>query len=144
VKNAYFLISVAFVLFIFSCDNRNESSQKLASNSIEDPLVTNEFQIKYAGAYTVELDNMSSNDAMEVYILRKDGTAKWMYLKNDGSGGANIESEKPGSWKGTETSISITCEGNSGFITEDFQLKQGRFSDTLTGERYLKAKPPTQ
>ncbi|MEO5912255.1 MAG: hypothetical protein ABIP95_15310 [Pelobium sp.] len=133
-------LPILFCLLNFSCGNVNSSNQNTSVDTSKNNDKNDEYLTKYSGGYTVELDNVSSNNSAEVYILKNDGTAKWMYIKNDGNGGAEIDSEKLGEWKATETNITITCEGNSGPITEDFKLKDGRFYDTLTGERYLKLK----
>lgn len=131
---------IFFCLLNSSCENVNSTNQNTSVDSSPNDKKNDEYLNKYSGGYTVELNNISSNNSAEVYILKNDGTAKWMYIKNDGSGGAEIDSEKSGEWNATETSITITCAGNSEPITEDFKLKDGRFYDTLTGERYLKLK----
>ena len=134
-------ILTSFIILLLlnsSCEN-TKSNNKQSVDSLKIKRNDNEYLNKYSGGYTVELDNVLPNTSAEVYILKSDGTAKWMYIKNDG-GNAEIESEKLGDWSATETSITITCAGNSGSITEDFKLKDGRFYDTLTGERYLRLK----
>lgn len=139
-RKFYPVIIIVILLSNTSCENKRSLNQDSFTDSNYSKSVNNEYLDKYSGGYTVELENISSNDAFEVYILKNNGEAKWMYIKNDGNGNADIESEKSGNWTASEINISITCEGNSGPITEDFKLKDGRFYDTLTGERYLKPK----
>lgn len=124
------------VLIALSCTN----NRKLEKEDDKTEVQINEYTAKYAGGYTVELEGVNSDDAAEIYILRNDGSAKWIYLKNDGTEGGKIESEKSGNWSATDKSISITCEGNSGPITENFEIKNGVFYDTMSGDRFLKPK----
>jgi phosphomannomutase len=115
--------------------NKPETTSTVTSNK----LTTNKFTEKYAGGYTVELANSNTITDAEVYILRPDGSAKRIHIKNE-NGNAQVDSEKIGTWSATENSISITCEGNSGPLTESFQKRNGVFYDTSTGDRYLKEK----
>ena len=135
-KNLFVISMLSF--FMFSSCNNNKT--KPVTSSKENVVTNNVYLDKYAGGYQVDVNNISSNNDAEVYVLRNDGSAKWMYILNDGNGGAKIQSEKNGNWTASENNITITINGNSGSIIEEFDLKNGEFYDKLTGERKLTLK----
>lgn len=135
----FFLLSITSLLIICSCEN-NKTNTHVSAKSSNVEKINDEYIEKYAGGYEVEVKGISSYNSVEVYILRKDGSAKWMYILNDGNGGANVDSEKDGKWEATKTSITIDINGNTGLITEKFNLKDGEFYDDLTGARKLQLK----
>ena len=60
-----------------------------------------------------------------------------MWIKNDGNGNAKIMSKKNGIWTAEEGKIKITIQGNTGPIVEEYVLKNGKFVNTLSEDRYL-------
>lgn len=139
-KNLFIIklsLTLNVILFI-SCQNVETNRDISTENNINMKDSNNIYIDKYAGGYKVEVKNIYSNTTAEVYILRNDGSAKWMYIINDRNGGADVKSEKIGNWNATENSITINVNGNTGVITEEFKLINGEFYDSLTGERTLK------
>ena len=100
--------------------------------------VVNTFVTQYAGVYTVALIESSSDEAREVYELKEDGTAKWMWIVPDAEQGVKVDYEKTGAWTASEGRIEISVQGNSGMITEVFELRSGSFYSTKESDRYLK------
>lgn len=96
------------------------------------------FVKEYAGGYTVEIDNIPSNDAAEAYALKDDGTATWMLIVNSG-GQVEVASQKQGKWNAYENRIEVSIDGNSGLIKEYFERNSANeyFTNRQTG-RYLK------
>ena len=68
--------------------------------------------------------------------MNENGKATWMWIENDRSGNTNVKQKKYGTWTATENKISISIQGNTDIIKEEFELKRGIFIDTLT-KRYL-------
>ena len=137
-KNLWVIVGLAIILLIVLLNIFLPGGKKQTLKSTEKPIVSNPYLTKYAGGYTVEVSSMPPDAQVEAYILHKSGKAKWMLLTNDGRGNAKIKSEKTGQWTAEENKIMITIQGNTGDLSEDFVYKNGRFVDTLTGERYLK------
>ena len=99
--------------------------------------VSNTYINQYAGGYTVEVIGYTADD-IESYVLRRDGTVKWMWILPDASQGARVDSEKSGSWTASEGKIVISIRGNTGTIREEFRMRSGRFYSTTSTDRYLK------
>lgn len=70
--------------------------------------------------------------------MNKNGGASWLWIENDGKGGANIEDRKTGTWTAKENGITINIRGNSGMINETYKLKNGILTNTQLPKRYLK------
>jgi hypothetical protein len=81
---------------------------------------TNPHLSKYAGGYTVRVLTKETPGVAEVYILNENGNAKWMWLEDDGTGGVKKVSEKTGTWTAEKNKISISIQGNSGLLKEEF------------------------
>lgn len=132
----FFTLAITSLIIIYSCESTKTNTHVSSKDSSVEN-INNQYIEEYAGGYQVEVKNVSSHNSTEIYILRNDGSAKWMYILNDGNGGANVDSEKEGKWEATKNSITIEIKGNTGLITERFDLKNGEFYDDLTGERKL-------
>ncbi|MGV3585856.1 MAG: hypothetical protein ACO1OF_02545 [Adhaeribacter sp.] len=131
------LLSIGFLLSLTYCSEPIKQPTDTSTNPFAIQL--NEYTSKYAGGYTIELDNVPSSGVAEAYILNQDGTAKWLYIRET-SGGAEVESKKTGVWSATESTIKVTFEGKTDpYIETTYQLKEGKFYDEFTG-RYLKPK----
>lgn len=134
-------LSIVLILMFFGCSTgtgTRPKDQYSKTSPVED---VNPYFKKYAGAYTAEIKGKSVTEIdgrVEVYLLTANGQAKWMMIKNDGNGGAVIESEQTGTWTATETKISITAGNNSGTLTEDYILQNGIFVYSVSKDRYLK------
>ncbi len=100
------------------------------------PVVDN--KKKFAGSYTIEVKGVSSAQEVEVYALDENGGASWLWVENDGKGGANVEDRKTGTWTATENGITINIRGNSGMISETYELKNNVLTNTQLPKRYLK------
>lgn len=135
---------IALTLCLASCSSKEstnhtaESTSYTAKQASVAAPVSNPFVQKYAGGYMIEVRGISSDRDAEGYALRKDGTAKWMWIVNDGNGGANIQSEKTGTWTASDGQITVSINGNIGIIEETWQLKNDMFYDTNNPNRYLK------
>lgn len=129
-KNIKISLPLLLILIVLlSCKSR-ESNEIKESN--------NKYLSIYSGGYTVEVKGYSSDNDVELYVLHNSGKAKWMHIVNDGYGDAKIMAEKTGVWTANEKKITLTIQGNTGPIVEEYVLKKGRFVNTLTDERYLK------
>jgi len=129
------LISI-FLLVFLNCSNENKTKNKsLKTTNIE---TANPYLKKYASGYTIEVKGVKSPNDVEAYALTENGEAKWLWIENDGKGGAVIKQKKTGTWTATETKISIKIQGNSGPITEEYILRNGIFVNSINSERYLK------
>jgi hypothetical protein len=129
-KKKNILLLIIFVTILFtSCENKS-SEMKESSN--------NKYLADYSGGYTIEILNYSSDNDAEAYALHENGNAKWMLIVNDGHGNAKIMSEKNGVWSADDGKIKITIQGNTGAIVEEYVMKNGKFVNTLSEDRYLK------
>jgi len=124
------------IILIQSCQQK--SKQIVTNSNKADKQSDQRFINQYAGGYTVEVDSYKGT-TVEVYILKKDRTAEWMWIKNS-NGNAVIDDDQKGNWSAKSGDIAITCQGKNEASTEEFILKNGKFYDTLTGTRYLKLK----
>lgn len=132
----YIFLLLAFASCNSTPDNTSHENEIPRSVKQVDPLLE-----KYSGGYYVDVAGVPSNDVMESYVLSKDGSAKWLYIVNDGANGAKVDSKKYGTWTVTENEITINIQGNTGLITEKYILSNGVFRDDLTGKRQLKLTP---
>ena len=129
------LISILLIMFSnCSSDNRNEN-QNINATHTE---VNNPYIKKYASGYTIEVKGIKSQTEVEAYALTENGEAKWLWIEKDGHGGAVLKQKKTGTWTATENKISIKIQGQSGPITEEYVLQNGKFVSTLSNDRYLK------
>ena len=85
---------------------------------------------KYSGAYNIGLDGV------EAYALREDGTCVWIYGWM--SNGKMQTQQKSGTWTAKDGYISISINGNTGIIVEEYVFKNGRFVNKEDPSRYLK------
>ncbi|MCD4769502.1 MAG: hypothetical protein K8R35_04985 [Bacteroidales bacterium] len=131
----YLVVAVIVVILLLLLFPKSNDEQSIKTSPVEQ---TNLYVKKYAGGYTIEVKGISSENSIEAYALADNGQAKWMWIVNDGSGGANLESEKTGTWTATENKITINIKGNTGIITEDYVLIDGVFTNTISNDRYLK------
>jgi len=123
------IIAIIFISILFtSCDSKNSEITEKSNNK---------YLSTYSGGYTIEILGYSSDNDAEAYALHENGNAKWMWIKNDGYGNAKIMSEKSGIWTAEEGNIKITIQGNTGPIVEEYVLKNGKFVNTLSEDRYL-------
>jgi hypothetical protein len=140
-KNKFTIFGIIVILIIVliniwqTGEEKNKTSIKSDDKIIQG---NNIYLSKYAGGYTIEVSGVSSTENAEVYVLHKRGTAKWMYIENDGYGNASVKSEKLGKWTADSGKISITIIGNYGKIKDVYVLRQGKFVSTDFNDRYLK------
>ncbi len=83
----------------------------------------------------MELDHFPSGPVKEIYVLKYDGTAKWLFVEAYEQ--VALVPAKVGTWKASNSTLTITCQGKQRVETEQFVLKGNRFYDQATGERYL-------
>src|SRR5690606_39157978 len=107
------LLIVILASCLYSCSNHNSATHSVG-RSATAASDSSPFIKEYAGGYMIEVNDAPSNQNAEGYALRTDGTAKWMWIINDGSGGANIQSEKSGTWTASDGRIIVSINGNSG------------------------------
>lgn len=121
---------------------KQESSKSRESKNEAVKIVTNQtakdFKPKFAGSYTIEVKGVPSSQEVEVYALNENGGASWLWIENDGMGGANVEDRKTGTWIATEHGITINIRGNSGLISETYELKNNVLTNTQLSKRQLK------
>lgn len=130
-KKYKILFSIIIILLTgCSLDSRNKSDQ--------DSSEANPFLQKYAGGYTIEVKGISSDDAVEAFALNQNGKATWMYIKDDVNGNPKISSKKIGTWTAQEGKISVSVQGNTGVITEEYILNDEVFVSSFSSDRYLK------
>ena len=110
-KKLILTVIVAIVGIVFLVNNYNAYNQPKTHKKKPQ----NEWMLKYAGAYTIELDKYSGQD-MEVEILKKDGSATWMWIVPDSRNGAKAESEKHGTWAARKDEITVRIKGKTGTI----------------------------
>ncbi|QNF32231.1 hypothetical protein HUW51_05610 [Adhaeribacter swui] len=127
-----------FLLFfsvgIISCDS--SSIQQIPTSQAQSlqPQVT-PVTTKFAGNYMVKSDRYSINEAKEIYVLKYDGTAKWMFV--DVNETIPLEKTKYGVWHVNGSTLNITYQDENSLETEQFVLDDGCFYDQGSGERYL-------
>ncbi len=142
-KNKNFIfVTILSLILLTSCisDKKNNAEKKteVADTEIEkeDKI---DYKTKFAGGYTIEVKGVSSAQEVELYALNENGGAKWMWIENDGNGGAIVVDEKSGTWSATENSITIDIRGNSGMISETYKLNNNNvLTNTQLTKRYLK------
>lgn len=91
---------------------------------------------KHAGNYKIEVAGVSSKDAVEVYLLKEDGNANWLWVY-DIAGTKKIDDRKDGWWTILDSTITISIRGNSGIIEEVYKLNGEYFRNVDIKERFL-------
>lgn len=129
------LVFLLFSATIFSCDTTisTETSSKGQALSLEPEV--NLYTTKYAGNYTVKSDDYALSEAKEIYVLKYDGTAKWMFV--DVNENIPLEKAKYGIWQANGSTLHISYQEGNKVETEHFVLQDGCFYDKNSGERYL-------
>ncbi len=95
----------------------------------------NPYTTKYAGNYMVKSGNAHCNAVKEIYVLKYDGTAKWMFV--DVNENIPLEKAKYGIWRVNGSTLNILYQEDNQVETEHFVLDDGCFYDKNSGERYL-------
>ena len=133
------LILVGFFSSCMSEKKKPDQNQPIEKINVEKKTDSSDFYRKdFAGGYTIEVKGVSSAQEVEVYALNENGGASWLWVENDGKGGANVEDKKNGTWTATKNSITINIQGNSGMISETYELKNGILTNVQLPKRYLK------
>lgn len=91
---------------------------------------------KYVGKYDIVSPSDPNNQyGTETYFLEQDRTVK--YTSSDGS----FVTTKNGNWEinSDESKLTVSIRGNSGIIVQEFTKKNGRWTESFTGQ-YLKKK----
>ena len=134
------LLIVVPIAFLITSIDYKASSSKTKPNSTKahsTPVAVSQYVKKYAGGYTIEVKGFSGL-ATEAYALRDDGTATWMWIEPNSTGGAKVVDKKTGSWEATATSITTKINGKSGIIIESYTVRNGIFVSNSSSDRYLK------
>ena len=82
----------------------------------------------------VIVDGLQNTNPSELYVLRPDGSAEWIFVNLDKGGLSTILSKKTGTWIASEQEVTITIKGNTGPISEKFSKSDDIFR---YGTRYL-------
>ncbi len=130
------------VLFLFffsatisSCDIVTSSKPGTQNQDLSlEPEVT-PYTTKYAGNYTVKSGYKHCSAAKEIYVLKYDGTAKWMFV--DVNENIPLEKAKYGIWRANGSTLNISYQVDNRVETEQFVLDDGCFYDKNAGNRYL-------
>jgi len=153
-KNKNLILGILFSLtLLFGCDSnkkkydvdaqieKTEAEIEMLNIENIDTLKTEpeiDYKKKFEGSYTIEVKGVSSAQEVEVYALNENGGAIWLWVENDGKGGARIDDKKTGTWIATENGITININGNSGLISETYELKNNTLTNIQLPKRYLK------
>jgi hypothetical protein len=133
--------AVALVLIIIGRVRQSPSNTPPSKEEVDERkraegpgAIANPYLLEYSGVYHV------SPGGAEAFALADNGRASWTYgYKQNGK----VETvTKPGSWVANEGFISISIEGNTGLIVENYDLKNGIFRNTESGLRYLTKRQP--
>ena len=81
---------------------------------------------KYSGSYNI------GQDAVELYVLKDDGTCTWTWTSSSGD-----TQEKDGSWSAKEGYIRIAIDGSIGTVVEEYFLTDGKFVTKENSNRFL-------
>lgn len=91
---------------------------------------------KHAGNYKIEVIGLSSKDAVEVYLLKEDGDADWLWVY-DIAGTRKIDDRSDGWWSMKDSTITISIRGNSGIMEEVYKLDGEYFRNVDIKKRFL-------
>lgn len=93
-----------------------------------------QFLTKYSGAYSVDI---GKSDWGEIYVITKDGKAKWMFL-DARTKPASVLNTLEGNWTAKDSYIKISINANPNGV-EEYEMKDGIFQHkTAKFKRYLK------
>ena len=92
--------------------------------------------LQHAGNYLIEVNGISSEDAVEVYLLKKDGDAEWLWVY-DIADKRKIDDRDSGWWSIRDSTITVNIRGNSGLMTEDYKLNDRYFRNVHITKRFL-------
>ena len=127
------VVGVIVILAVFF------SRDKPSSNGLIPPATVDQYIEKYAGSYTIEVRG-SPGESTEVYDLRDNGSAIWLWTEPDGRGGVKVGQKDRGTWSATDTSVTIKMQGRMGLVEEEYVLQNGILVSSQLGDRYLKPK----
>ncbi|WP_394749574.1 hypothetical protein [Spongiimicrobium salis] len=134
IKITFFLIVSSFTISSCLISTKKDTKEDEKVNTIP----TEDFKKKFAGSYTIEIKGKTFNEHAEVYALNENGGVSWLWIENKGKGNTNIDDRKVGTWTATENSITINIQGNTGVITESYELKDEVLVNSVLPKRYLK------
>lgn len=105
--------------------------EALVKQRIKDTLMK-----QHAGNYKIEVNGVSSKDAVEVYLLKMDGDADWLWVY-DIDGIKKIDDRKNGWWSIQDSTLTVNITGNSGVIEEVYNFNDGYFRNVQIKKRFL-------
>ncbi len=119
-----------------------ESLEKLNSRMVQEKYlfekkINDSLLLIFSGNYKIEVDGVSSKDAVEVYLLKNDGTAEWLWVY-DIANSKRIDDRKNGWWTIQDNIIKINIRGNSGVIEEVYKSENGSIRNTQLKRRFLR------
>lgn len=140
-KPTYRILVTAMILSLHNgCDHSHKNGED--HTHVADTVMSTREKFdnlaRHSGEYLVLNPNSKPGDHEEVYRLRKDGSAQWMVLVNDGDGGAHISNQKDGIWVARPNELRIELGDSLQNKTEVYQLKDSTFRESREGKRYLK------
>ena len=123
--------------FLFKIDSIQQDNLKesIKQDSLAK-ILSKDLRTKYSGNYKIEVLGTSSDKEVEIYILKDNGEAEWLWVYYKGNV-VNIDDRKLGTWEATESSLNISIRGNSGIITEVYSEKNGALINNQLTKRRL-------
>lgn len=131
------------IVILFSCKRQKKFEKTtITERPKTEKIVTKDslefYGEKFSGNYTIEVKGVSSEIEVEVYGLEKSGKATWIWAENNGKGGVIVDDKKEGTWKATKNSVTIDIMGKTEMISETYEMKNGKLTNTILPKRYLK------
>jgi len=112
-----------FSLIVFGCTQKQTQKQQIQTVKKTEK---SPFLKKFAGTYEVYVKNSGITEDSESYTLYESGLAEWKWFERKSG---HIKSLKNGIWSADEKLLKITIEGNSGRISENFKIENGKISN---------------
>jgi hypothetical protein len=145
----WFFLAIIALIFVAVIANKNAQKPSDADNRTSEiftqkttpqkittaevkPKPISKYLHKYAGEYTILVDDFFDASVTEKLILDSEGNCTWKWIQN-----GSVQSTKYGTWTAEKGYIYTVVQGNSGELPEDFNFKNGAFRN---GHRYLKLK----
>jgi hypothetical protein len=96
------------------------------------------FRAKFHGSYMIEIKGIPTSSLVEVYNLNENGKSQWLFIEVNSKGEADIKQTKQGTLTATENSIEVNITGNTGVITESYEVKNKVLTNVENSAKYLK------
>jgi hypothetical protein len=128
------VVIVVLIAFLVKVASKRKEKVDTTPRQASVTPPANPYLSSYSGVYHI------SPDGTEAFALAENGLASWVYGYPENGKIKTVE--KRGTWTAQENFITVSINGNTGVIVENYRLKNGIFRNAEDQGRYLTKRQP--